>query len=309
MRYRNLGRTGLKVSILSYGASSLGSEFRTIDEAEGVRAVHTALDLGLNFIDVSPYYGRTTAEILLGKALREVSRDRYFLATKVGRYDTDSFDFSRTRVTQSVDESLRRLGLDYIDLIQCHDIEFGSLEQIVDETIPALRSLRQSGKVGFIGITGLPLKIFKEVVDRTEIDTILSYCRYSLNDTSLERIIPFLKRTQTGIISASPLSMGLLTPRGAPNWHPASVGIRKHCQRAARFCEEKGENIAKLAMQFALANPEIDTTLVGTADPENLRRNVGWIEEPMDEELLLQVQKLLKPVKNETWLSGKPENN
>jgi len=309
MQYRNLGRTGLKVSALSFGASSLGSEFRQIDEAEGIRTVHLAIDLGLNFIDVSPFYGRTTAETVLGKALREISRDQYYLATKVGRYDTTSFDFSRERVTRSVDESLERLGLDHIDLIQCHDVEYGSLDQIVDETLPALRDLQQKGKVRFVGITGLPLKIFRHVIEQTGIDTILSYCRYSLNDTSLDELIPFLKDSDIGIISASPLSMGLLTRRGAPSWHPASEKIRDHCLRAVRFCEKRGHDIAKLALQFALANPEIHTTLVGTASPENLKKNADWIEEPIDEELLHQVQVLLNPIRNESWLSGKPENN
>src|SRR3954454_6599687 len=106
MLYRPLGRTGLEVSILSYGASPLGSVFRDVDEAEGIRTVHTALDLGINFIDVSPYYGLTRAETLLGKALRGIPRERYYLATKVGRYGEDSFDFSAGRVTRSVDESL-----------------------------------------------------------------------------------------------------------------------------------------------------------------------------------------------------------
>ena len=309
MKYRTLGKTGLKVSALSFGASSLGSEFRPVDEAEGIRTVHAAIDLGLNFIDVSPFYGRTKAESVLGKALRGVARDQYYLATKVGRYDTASFDFTREKVTRSVEESLARLGVDHIDLIQCHDVEYGSLDQIVDETIPALRELRERGKVSFIGITGLPLKIFQYIVGRTEIDTILSYCRYSLNDSSLQELIPSLKPTETGIISASPLSMGLLTRRGPPSWHPASDKIREYCLRAAQFCEKRGHDIAKLALQFALANEDIHTTLVGTANPDNLEKNVAWIEQPIDQDLLHHVQALLKPIRNETWLSGRPENN
>lgn len=309
MKYRTLGKTGMKVSILGFGASSLGSEFRQIDPVEGVRTVHTAIDLGLNFIDVSPYYGRTMAEVILGKALKELDRDQYYLATKVGRYDTAGFDFSPDRVTRSVDESLQRLGVDYIDLIQCHDVEYGSLKQIVTNTIPALKELRKSGKVRFIGITGLPLKVFQYVLDHTDIDTILSYCRYSLNDTSLTELVPFLNAKNAGIISASPLSMGLLTGKGAPEWHPASERIRKTCWRAALFCAQKGENIAKLALQFALSNEAIHTTLVGTANPTHLEKNVSWIDEPIDEELLHQVQKILTPIRNETWVSGRPENN
>ena len=309
MQYRPLGNTGLSISALSFGASSLGSVFRQIDEAEGIRAVHTAIDLGINFIDVSPFYGLTRAETVLGKALRSIPRDRYYLATKVGRYGMTQFDFSAKRVTASVDESLARLGIDEIDLIQCHDIEFGSLEQVITETIPALRRLQAQGKVHFVGITGLPLKIFREVLARTELDTILSYCHFSLNDTSLEALVPFLKQKGVGIINASPLSMGLLTRRGTPDWHPAPAEIKQVCARAAAFCQKQGEDIAKLAVQYSLTNPELATTLVGTANPDNIAKNVSWGEEAIDQDLLADVLSILAPIHNRTWLSGLPENN
>ena len=309
MEYRALGNTGLDVSVLSFGASSLGSVFRDIDESEGVRTVHTAIDLGINFIDVSPFYGLTKAETVLGKALKEIPRDKYVLATKVGRYGEDSFDFSAERVTASVDESLHRLNVDTIDLIQCHDIEFGSLDQVVEETIPALRKLQTQGKVRFVGITGLPLKIFRYVIDRTYVDTILSYCRYSLNDTGLADLVPYLQDKGVGVISASPLSMGLLTRRGAPDWHPATDDIKAACARAAQHCQDNGADIAKLAMQYSLANPDIATTLVGTANPVNIEKNVRWIEEPINQSLLDEVLAILEPIHNKTWPGGRPENN
>jgi L-galactose dehydrogenase len=309
MEYRTLGKTDLRVSVLSYGASPLGGVFRPVDEAEGIRTVQTALDLGINFIDVSPYYGLTRAETVLGKALKGIPRDRYYLATKVGRYGEAEFDFSARRVTASVDESLARLELDYIDLIQCHDIEFGSLDQVVNETLPALRKLQQQGKVGFVGITGLPLKIFRHVLERAEVDTILSYCHYTLNDTSLAGLVPFLKEREVGLINASPLSMGLLTERGAPDWHPAPAELKAACARAAAYCRSRSVDIAQLAMQFALANPDIQTTLVGTANPENIRKNVAWLEAPPDQELLAEVQAILKPFLNQSWPSGRLENN
>ena len=309
MEYRVLGKTGLKVSVLSYGGSSLGSVFRTIDETAGIRTVHTALDLGINFIDVSPYYGLTKAETVLGKALKTVPRDAYYLATKVGRYGDDEFDFSAERVMASVDESLTRLNLEHIDLIQCHDIEFTNLDDVIDETIPALRRLQQQGKVRFVGITGLPLKIFRYVIDRTVVDTILSYCHYALNDTSLETLIPDLQEKQVGIISASPLGMGLLTRRGTPAWHPASDDVKETCAKAATFCDRRGVDIAQLALQFSLSNPDIATTLVGTANPDNIIKNVKWLEAPVDNELLAEVQSILAPIHNKTWLYGRPENN
>jgi L-galactose dehydrogenase len=287
----------------------LGGVFHEIDEAQGIKTVHAALDLGLNFIDVSPYYGLTRAETVLGKALKGIARDRYYLATKVGRYGGDQFDFSAERVTASVDESLTRLGVDMIDLIQCHDIEFVSLAQIVEETLPALRKVQAQGKVRFVGITGLPLKAFEVVMAQAEIDTILSYCRYELNDTSLADLIPALQAKNIGIISASPLGMGLLTERGAPQWHPAPAEIKAACDRATAYCRSQEVDIAQLAIQFSLANPDIATTLVSTANPENIAKNVAWLETPLDQALLTEVQAILTPIKNKTWPSGRPENN
>ncbi|TMP96921.1 MAG: aldo/keto reductase, partial [Verrucomicrobia bacterium] len=190
MQYRELGKTGLKLSVVSYGAASLGNEYGNLDEAQGIRSLHVALDGGVNFIDTSPYYGRTLSERVLGKAFKEIPRDRYFIGTKCGRYDVDQFDFSAARVTRSVDESLQRMGLDYLDIIQCHDIEFGDLDQVVNESLPALRRLQKQGKVRFVGVTGFPLKIFRYVLDRTELDCTLSYCHYALNNTSMLGLIP-----------------------------------------------------------------------------------------------------------------------
>jgi aryl-alcohol dehydrogenase-like predicted oxidoreductase len=308
MQYRKLGNTGLEVSILSYGASPLGSVFRDIDEAEGIRTVHEALDLGINLIDVSPYYGLTKAETVLGKALKSVPRDRYILSTKAGRYGADVFDFSAERIIRSAEESMRRLQIDYIDILHLHDIEFGDLNQVVEESIPALQKLKEQGKIRFYGITGLPLAIYPKVIDRVHVDAVISYCHYSLNDTSLERLLPYFEEKGTGVINASPLSMGLLSLRGAPDWHPADQEIRECCRRAARYCAERGEDIAKLALQFSVRNERIPTTLTGTANPENIRKNVKWIEEPIDEQLLREVQDILQPIMNKTWPSGREEN-
>ena len=208
-----------------------------------------------------------------------------------------------------MDESLARLGVETLDIIQCHDIEFGDLNQIVEETLPALRQVVQTGKARFVGITGLPLKVFREVIARAEVDTILSYCHYSLHDTTLQELLPFFDEHGIGIISAAPLSMGLLTARGAPPWHPAPAEIKAVCRKAAAFCQSKGASIEKLALQFSLANPHIATTLVGSSKAEEIERNVCWINEPLDEELLRAVEEIVAPVKDQSWPSGHAENN
>ena len=180
MQKRTLGKTGLQLPILGFGASSLGQEFRKVNLDEALRSVRVALDCGLNLIDTSPFYGRGMSEVLLGIALRDLPRDSYTLCTKLGRYDLQHFDFSAKRVAESIDVSLHRLGTDHLDIILCHDIEFVRMQQIVDETLPALRQVQRQGKVRFIGFSGYPQKIFRFICDRTDVDCVLSYNQYTL---------------------------------------------------------------------------------------------------------------------------------
>lgn len=252
------------------------------------------------------------SEKVLGKALKAmgVPRNEYIVSTKCGRY-VDGFDFSADRVTRSVDESLDRLQLDYVDILQCHDIEFGSLDQIVNETIPALQKLKEAGKIRFIGITGLPLGVFTYVLDRVPpgtVDVILSYCHYSINDSTLEDLLPYLKSKGVGVISASPLSMGLLTESGPPEWHPASPELKAACQAAAAYCKENGKNISKLAMQYSLSNKDISSVLVGMNSVKQVEENVAAAKElamfGKDEKAVSEIEEILKPVMNQTWPSG-----
>jgi L-galactose dehydrogenase len=313
MEYRPLGLTGMKVSCLSFGASSLGSVFREVNLDDCIATVHAALDGGMNFIDVSPAYGGTLAELRLGRALEGVARDRYYLATKIGSYSEarGDYDYSRAATERSIEHSLKRLGVSYVDLIQCHDVEFANHDQIVEETLPTLLSLKQQGLVRHIGITGLPLKVFKSIIDRVGpgvVETILSFCHYELNDTSLEDLIPYLSDKGVGIINASPAGMGLLTERGAPAWHPASEALKAGCRRAVAYCKERGENIVKLAVQYSCAHPGIATTLVGSANPQNIRDNIAYVNEPMNLTLLAEVREILRPVHNHNFTRGLPEH-
>src|SRR5688572_23886877 len=199
MQTRPLGKTGLNVPILGFGASSLGQEFRKVTLEEALGSVRVALDCGLNFIDTSPFYGRGMSEVLLGFALQGVSRESYVLCTKLGRYDLQHFDFSARRVAESVDVSLHRLRTDHLDIVLCHDIEFVEMQQIVDETIPALRKAREQGKVRFIGFSGYPQTIFRFVLDQTEVDCVLSYNQYTLQNTRFaDETIPYLKAKGVG---------------------------------------------------------------------------------------------------------------
>lgn len=309
MQYRQLGNTDIKLSQLSFGASSLGQEFRQVDVGEATRAVHVALDLGMNFIDTSPYYGRGMSEVLLGVTLRDVPRDRYYLGTKLGRYDAAHFDFSARRVRESVDVSLHRLGVEYLDIMLCHDIEFVEMQQIVDETLPALRQIQQQGKVRYVGISGYPMNIFRYVLEQTDLDVILSYNHYTLQNTMLADLVPYLQQKQVGIMNAAPFSARLLTNQPLPPWHKATTEVRDICRRAAEHCDSRGVDIAQLAVQFSIENPDMATCIVGSANPDNVRRWVEWVDQPIDRELLAEVQTILQPIHNWHYIEGREENN
>lgn len=309
MEYRSLGNTGLKLSALSFGASSLGAEFRPVDIGEAIASVPAALDAGINFIDTSPFYGRGMSEVLLGPALRGIPRDRYFLGTKLGRYDKAHFDFSARRVIESVDVSLHRMGVDYLDICLCHDIEFVEMQQIIDETLPALLKIKQQGKVRFIGISGYPMKIFKFILDQTNLDVVLSYNHYTLQNTMFGDLVPYLKSKHVGIMNAAPFSARLLTNDPLPPWHKATPEVRRIAKAAADHCASRGSDIAKLALQFSLANPDMTTCVTGSARPERIKQWAKWADEPIDQELLAEVQNILKPIHNWFYIEGRPENN
>lgn len=310
MQTRPLGKTGLRLPILGFGASSLGQEFRRITLDEALRSVRVALDCGIRFIDTSPFYGRGMSEVLLGHALRDVPRDQYVMCTKLGRYDLAHFDFSARRVAESVDVSLHRLGCGHIDIMLCHDIEFVPMQQIVDETLPALRKIQAQGKVRWIGFSGYPQKIFRYICEQTSVDCVLSYNQYTLQNTRFaDETIPYLKSKGIGTINAGPFSARLLTNAPLPAWLKEPEEVKAAARRAAELCASRGTDIAKLALQFSVANPDIATTVAGSANPENIRRWAAWAAEPIDQELLAQVLEIFRPVKNVGHREGLPENN
>ncbi len=313
MVYNEIGKTGMRVSNLSFGASSLGGVFHGIKEEEGIQAVFTAVENGINFIDVSPYYGHLKAETVLGKALKDIPRDKYYLSTKVGRYGKDGkniWDYSAKRATESVYESMERLNIDYIDLINVHDVEFqgdmeGGLQKVVDETLPALVELRKKGVVRHVGITDLQPENLRWVIEHSEpgtVESVLCFCHYSLNDEMLLDYLDFFEQNNVGIINASPFSMGLLSQRGAPDWHPAPESLKEACHRAAVYCQEKGYPIEKLAVQYSTSlNPRIATTLFSSANPQNVLKNIAYVNEPVDEQLVKEVQDIIGDQMRVRW--------
>jgi aryl-alcohol dehydrogenase-like predicted oxidoreductase len=310
MEYREIGKTGMKVSALSFGASSLGGVFHSLKESEGIAAVHTAVDNGINFIDVSPYYGHCKAEIVLGKALKDIDRSRYYLSTKVGRYGSNginAWDYSAKRSVESVYESLDRLNVDYVDLINVHDIEFADLELVCRETLPALVELREKGVAKHVGITNLTLRHFKYVIDNVQagtVESILSFCHYCLNDDALTDCLDYFESKGAGVINASPFSMGLLTERGAPSWHPAPKPLQALCRKAVEHCKSRGKSIEQLAVKFSTNNPRIASTLFSTTRSEAVIQNIRWADAELDRQLYNEVREILEPRFRDTWLNS-----
>lgn len=268
---------------------------------------------GINFFDVSPFYGKTKAESSLGNALKDLPRDSFTVATKVGRYDSDVFDFSAERVVKSVEESMARLHVETLDIVHCHDIEFGDLDQVCNETIPALVRLKEAGKIRAIGITGYPLEIFPYVLSSVapkSVDMVLSYCNYTLQNDRLLQVAAGLRRDfGVGIINASPLCMGLLTNGGCPSWHPAGENIKNRAVDANQICENRADRstLAGTALQYALAADSdlIACTLVGIDSPGRLHGNLETLRSKCDGALLQEVRNTFASCRNETWDSGK----
>ncbi|MDR0749692.1 MAG: aldo/keto reductase [Tannerellaceae bacterium] len=310
MEYREIGKTGMRVSVISFGASSLGGVFHSLEEETGIEAVYTAVDNGINFIDVSPYYGFLKAETVLGKALKNMERNRYYLSTKVGRYGKDgvnAWDYSARKAKESVYESMERLHVDFIDLINIHDIEFADLEQVCHETLPALAELRREGVVKHVGITNLNLRHFSYVISHVPhgtVESILSFCHYTLNDDSLADYLDYFESQHIGVINASPFAMGLLTERGAPDWHPAPEALKRLAVKAAAYCRAKGVSVEQLAVSYAMANPRIATTLFSSANPENVLKTIRYAQTPLDGELVKEVRGIFEPGFRDTWVNS-----
>ena len=309
MQYRRLGKTALNVSVIGFGASPLGNVFDDCDEEEGTRSVHAAIDAGINFYDVAPFYGITLAEERLGVALKG-KRDKVILATKCGRYGLRDFDFSYQRILDSADESLARLQTDHVDLMQLHDIEFGTKEQVLNEAIPALYEIKKSGRARYIGITGLPVNYLAEIARQVDIDTILSWAHYNLlQDEINKELVPLSKERDLGLMNAAPLLQRILSDASIPSWHNAPAGMQAMQLPLQACCAKYGLKLSDVAIAFATAHPDIASTIIGMCDTVNVSNNIKALETQIPKELLEEIEILVAPVKNSMWFEGMPENN
>ena len=309
MHYRTLGKTGLDVSVLGFGASPMGNVFDPVEESETIAAVHLALDHGVNFFDVSPFYGLTLAESRLGKAL-EGRRKDVILATKCGRYDLQEFDFSKKRILQSIDESLTRLRTDYLDLFQLHDIEFVDKAIILEEAVPAIQEVVKSGKARFWGITGLPVRYLAQIARETNPDTVLSWAHYNLREDEInDEWVPLSEQMGFGLMNAAPLLQRILSDSPLPPWHRSPEEVKAMQPILSALCQSYGLRLSEVAMKYAMDHPKIATTIVGMSEEYMVRQNLSSIDLEIPNELLEKILTLVEPVKNRMWFEGKEKNN
>ncbi len=308
MEYRLLGRTGLRLSAIGFGAAPLGGVYHPTDFQQASRAVGAAIDAGINYFDVAPYYGLTLAESRLGEALAG-RRKEIILSSKCCRFGFDDFDFSAGRVASSLEESLARLRTDYLDLLIAHDIEFGDLRQVVEETLPAMQQARAAGKVRFLGVSGYPLRVLAHVARQFPLDFLLSYCHDNLLNTRLQtELLPLAQERGLGLINASPLHMGVLTEEGPPEWHPAPAELFEAGRQVVAICRRHGVAPATVALRFALDEPGLSSTLVGMTSVAELETNLRALDYRLPPNLLAEIQHVIAPVRDLEWPSGRPEH-
>jgi L-galactose dehydrogenase len=306
MQTHLLGRTGLHVSMVSLGGAAIGQQYGPISVADARETVHAAIDHGINLIDTSAFYGEGESERILGEVLSGGWRERVAISTKAGRHTRTHFDFSAQGMRSSLENSLRRLRTDHVEILLAHDIEFAdNFEHVFTETADVLRRLKAEGKARFIGMSCLPLDLLKLAIERCRLDVVISYCQLNLqNNRLLTELLPIADQHGVGILNASPLAMGLLTNQGPPPWHPADDEIKATCAAAAKHCRERGADLATLGMQYCYAESRIPSTITGTAKRSELLENVKLLDRPPNPDLLAEVRAILQPIHNRSWASG-----
>jgi L-galactose dehydrogenase len=306
MRKRLLGRTGVQVTPIGFGAAPVGGHYGDTDFVAHVAAVRHAIDRGINLIDTSPYYSETRSESLLGEALADGYRDRVVLTTKAGRNGLTDFDFTAAGIMRSLEASLKRLQTDHVDIWFAHDIEFAAdFEHVFTETADALRRAKRAGKCRFVGMTGYPPDLLAMAVEQCDLDVVLNYCHFSLSNTHmLTRLLRTAEAHGTGLINASALMMGLFSSKGPPPWHPAPPALQAKCAEVRDLCRARGADPEVLALRFVLREERIASTLVGMSSIAEVNTNLRALDEPLDLELLAEALKVLEPVHNSEWPSG-----
>jgi D-threo-aldose 1-dehydrogenase len=285
---RQLGRSGVSVTELSFGGAAIGNLFTAVSDDDAVAAVDAAWDGGIRAFDTAPHYGLGVSERRLGLALRDRPRDSYVISTKVGRIlepaagtgpsgrDTEGFDvpaslarrwdFSADGVRRSLSESLDRLGLDRVDVAFIHDPD-SHQEQALREAYPALEKLRGEGVVGAIGVGMNQWEMLTRFVRETDIDVVLVAGRYTLLDQSAAaELLPAALERGVSVIAAGVFNSGVLAAPGAGatyDYEAASASVIERARRLEAVCESYGVPLRAAAARFPLRHPAVASVLIG----------------------------------------------
>jgi aryl-alcohol dehydrogenase-like predicted oxidoreductase len=316
---RSLGRTGVKVSPLCLGAMMFGAWGETDHEAS-IRIIHRALDAGINFIDTADVYARGESEEIVGKALAGGRRDGVVLATKVhGPMGDDPNQFGNTRrwIVQEIDNSLRRLGTDWIDLYQIHRPEF---DTDIDETLGALTDLVRAGKVRYIGSSTFPAHAIVEaqwVAERRGRERfVCEQPPYSMLTRGIEaEVLPVCESYAMGVIPWSPLAGGWLSGRWRKDHPPESrraalvpsrydmslPGNQRKLEAVdalAQLADEAGLTLIELALGFVLEHPAVTAAIVGPRTLEHLESQLPAAGVTLTQDVLDRIDEIVPPGTN-----------
>jgi D-threo-aldose 1-dehydrogenase len=319
---RPVPRCPLRLTELSLGCSQLGNLYRAIPDTQAYATVDAAWEQDIRYFDTAPHYGLGLSERRLGSALAGRPRSDYVLSTKVGRrleplspsgqIDDEGFDvtathrrvwdFSRDGVLRSLEESLRRLGLDAVDIVYLHDPDEHRLE-VLDTAYPALEELRAQGVVSAIGAGMNQTEMLADFARHTDMDVLMLAGRYTLLEQSaLDDLLPLCQQRGIGIVAAGVFNSGLLARRtpadGAKyNYDDAPEALVLRARHMAEICERHGTSLPAAALAFPLAHPAVLSVCVGARSPEQIERNVDLYRSGVPATVWseLQEQGLLRP--------------
>jgi L-galactose dehydrogenase len=299
------------VSVVGYGTAPLGDMYGPSDDDAALQSAYRAVDAGINFFDSSPSYGNGLAEERLGKMLRG-RRQEIIVGTKAGKYGPDDLDFSADRIRRSFEDSLRRLGTDYVDILQLHNVEFVDLQGPLGDAYEELARLREAGMCRLIGMTGYPTATTLRVISEFDLDVTLSYAHSTLLDACLtDDVLPLAQERGVGVINAAAVALGLLTQAGPPPHIAQLVGeeICTIARRIVEVCKRQSADVSFLANQYSIQRSGCATTLIGTTKQQHLDSALAAAEEPIDEDLLADVLAAVGHDRGRHWISGLPQNN
>lgn len=312
MKYRRLGRTGLKVSEISLGSWLTYGGY--VERENAVNAIKTAYDLGINFFDTANVYEKGAAEVLVGETLKAYPRESYVLATKafwpMGDGPNDR-GLSRKHIMEQAHASLKRLGHDYVDIFYCHRHD---PETPLDETLRAIDDLVRQGKVLYVGVSEWQASQIAEalgVADRYLLDHIVvNQPIYNMFERYIEKeIIPLCERSGIGQVVFSPLAQGLLTGKySSANDIPADSRAAKLEWMRKGITEEKiakvrelekvaaelDLSVGNLALAWILRQPNVASALVGASRPDQVKENAKASGVELNEDVLNRIEEILK---------------